>query len=364
MSVAGEPRSILELEAVRGGVGAGARKSSHIDPPDWVVPGGGLFWMGGGGGVEVPVEDSESPKSRPPSRSISVGARGAGAFMRGTKPGPLPLAVRETGPLLGGGANGAGNGAGLDDSIDSRLAICSPRPGSILSRSPTSRSAGSDNDGTSERNVKSSAESSRSLLSTLPSADGTGVLFRPRRPKKRETAEGAAVGAGVVAGEIDGPAAIAAAGDIDDADVESISPLGAGCPKSFSLKEMGNDDAGEAGRDVLVLIDAGLLPKLDLTSDEVRENVGAVGDLTSRTPPPEVVSCRSIGGGFRQKDHLLPVVSGLRVGASTGGASGSPNFDRVSHGESASSESTRRGLRASESVKSDVDGVGFGRERA
>lgn len=365
MSVAGEPRFVVELDALRDGAddaGAGARKSSHIDPASCAVPVGGLFCIGGGG-VAVPVGDGASPKSSPPRRSMSVGALGAGAVMRGTKLDPLPLVVRDPSPLLGGGAKGAGSGAGLDDSIDSRLAICSPRPGSILSRSPTSWSAGSDNEGTSERNVKSSAESSRSLLSTFPSADGTGVLFRPSLPKKRETADGPAAGAGVVAGEVDMPAGNAPPGP-DDAAVMSTRPFGGAGPKSLSLNDTGRDGAGEAGREVSVRIDADLLTKPALTSDEEREIEGAVGDLTSRAPPPDVVSCRSRGGGFRQKDHLLPDVSGLKAGASSGGASGSPSLNRVSQGESASRGFMRRGLRATESVKRDVDGVGLGRERA
>lgn len=78
------------------------------------------------------------------------------------------------------------------------------------------------------------------------------------------------------------------------------------------------------------MIEGGLLAAL--ISDDARDNVGVTGLFTSRTPPPDVTSGLSCVF-FLQKDHLLPEASGA-MGADSGtGASGSPSFDRVSHGD-------------------------------
>lgn len=65
-------------------------------------------------------------------------------------------------------------------------------------------------------------------------------------------------------------------------------------------EESGAAGAGEAGRDGLPMIDDGLLKVF--ISDEVRFSDGAVGDMTSRTPPPDVVSGLS-AVVFRQNDQ-------------------------------------------------------------
>lgn len=90
----------------------------------------------------------------------------------------------------GGGARGFGNATGLDEIIDSRLAMASVRPVSIPSRSPCVLSTGAS-DGTSCKKEKSSAPSSRSFGSLASEASAAWVdCRRPRRPKKRETADG------------------------------------------------------------------------------------------------------------------------------------------------------------------------------
>lgn len=160
--------------------------------PRVVICGWGLFDIGRGGGVVV----GSSSKLRPPSRSISLGI---GCFIFATN-FPLPaLFVRTAAEPRGGGASGAGRFVGFEANMDCNPAICSVRPGSMLSRSPTSASCVSENEGTSDKKWKSSADNSRSLLSALaaPTAD-TGVLLRPSRPKNRDTADGA--GAGVETG--------------------------------------------------------------------------------------------------------------------------------------------------------------------
>lgn len=102
--------------------GVDAKKSSHIELVAVLLLLGGLFCTGGG------VEVGESPKYKPPSRSISLDLAG-GAILK-----LLELAVLD-GPR-GGGARAAGRAAGFEANIDSRPAICSPRPACMLNKSP------------------------------------------------------------------------------------------------------------------------------------------------------------------------------------------------------------------------------------
>lgn len=94
----------------------------------------------------------------------------------------------------GGGANGAGRGVGLELSMDSKLAISSVRPPSIIRRSPTPRSGvlEAEIEGTSERKEKSSWDNSRSLTASGSIECVRDEGFRESLLKKRETADGPA----------------------------------------------------------------------------------------------------------------------------------------------------------------------------
>jgi len=88
--------------------------------------------------------------------------------------------------------------------------------------------------------------------------------------------------------------------------------------------------------------------------------------LTSSSPPPDVTRGFSTTVLRPQIDHLPLPGSSASNGVSKGGASGSPSLDRLIQGANAISPraSARRDRWAVDTFSKEVEGAGFGFERA